>query len=140
MPVEKLVLRNVSVVVDGTTLTTRAKSVDINLSKTKLDATAFGGNGWEESETGTRTGEISVTFFEGFDASGTHATLWPLFDNDDEFLIRIGPKGDNGATTNPVFVAPVKIYDYHYLQGDVNTLSENPVTFNLTGPPTLNTT
>lgn len=137
---EKLVLKDVSVVVDNTTLTTSAREVDLNFSKAQLDATAFGGNGWEESETGTRTGEISVTFYMGFDASGVHATLWPLFDNDDEFTLRIGPKGDAGATDNPVVVATVKIYDYHYLQGAVNELSTNPVVFRLTGPPTLNTT
>jgi hypothetical protein len=140
MPVEKLVLNDVSVVVDGTTLTTRAREVDINTSAAQLDATAFGGNGWEESEPGLKSGEITVTFYQGFDADGTYDVLWPLHDSGDEFVIRIGPKGDSGATTNPVFVANVKIYDFHYLQGSVGELSTNPVVFRLTGPPTLNTT
>ncbi len=140
MAIEKLVLNDVSVMCDGVTLTTRAREVDINTTTNALDATAFGGNGWEETEAGLKSGEISVTFYQGFDTNGPHDVLWELHDAGDEFEIRIGPKGDSGATDNPVFVAPVKIYDYHFLQGTVGELSTNPVVFRLTGPPTLNTT
>jgi hypothetical protein len=137
---EKLVLMDTSVIVDGVTLTTSAREVDINTSAAVLDATAFGGNGWEENEPGLKTGEITVTFYQGFDANGVYATLWPLSETNEEFEIRIGPKGDTGAADNPVFVADVKLYDFHYLQGEVGQLSMNPVVFRLTGPPTLNTT
>lgn len=137
---EKLVLEDVSVIVDGVTLTTSARAVTIDTSADELDATAFGGSGWREFEPGLRAGTIEVEFFQGFDASGVHDTLWPLSETSEEFVIRIGPKGDSGATDNPVFVANVKLFQYRFLQGTVGELSTNPVTFRLTGAPSLNTT
>jgi len=140
MAIEKLVLNDVSVMVDGVTLTTRARSVDIDMSADELEATAFGGSGWKEFEAGLKEGAIAVEFFQGFDSGGTHDTLWPLHEDNEEFEIRIGPKGDSGASDNPVFVANVKLFQYKFLQGEVGQLSPNPVTFKLTGPPTLNNT
>ena len=140
MAQEKLVLLNCSVYVDGTQLTERAKQVSISESADQIDATTFGGNGYREFEQGLKTGEIQVTFVQGFDAGGAHATLYPLWTAGDEFEIRIGPHSDSGSTTNPVYVAPVKMFTYNFLQGEIGNLSENPVTFQLTGPPTLNTT
>lgn len=137
---EKLILRDVSVMVDGTTLTTSARSVDIDTSADELDVTAFGGDGWREFEPGLKAGTIAVEFYQGFDASGAHATLWPLSESNEEFEIRIGPKGDSGASDNPVFVANVKLFAYKFLQGEVGQPSPNPVTFRLTGAPSLNTT
>jgi hypothetical protein len=137
---EKLILRDVSVIVDGTTLTESARSVTINASADEIDTTAFGGSGWREFEPGLKAGQIDVEFYQGFDALGVHATLWPLSESNDEFEIRIGPKGDSGATDNPVFVANVKLFAYSFLQGNVGEASTNPVTFRLTGAPSLNTT
>ncbi len=137
---EKLILNDVSVVVDGSTLTTSARSIDIDASADELDVTAFGGDGWREFEPGLRAGTIAVEFYQGFDASGVHNTLWPLAETGEEFEIRIGPKGDTGATDNPVFVGQVKLFAYKPLQGAVGEASANPVTFRLTGAPTLNTT
>lgn len=137
---EKLMLRDVSVMVDGTTLTTSARSVDIDTSAEELDATAFGGSGWREFEPGLKAGTIAVEFFQGFDSGGVHDTLWPLSETNAEFEIRIGPKGDTGASDNPVFVGQVKLFGYKFLQGEVGALSPNPVTMRLTGAPTLNDT
>ena len=137
---EKLILRDVSVMVDGTTLTESARSVTINASADEIDTTAFGGDGWREFEPGLKAGQIDVEFFQGFDASGVHQTLWPLSETNEEFEIRIGPKSDTGATDNPIFVAQVKLFAYTFLQGAVGEASTNPVTFRLTQAPTLNTT
>jgi hypothetical protein len=137
---EKLILRDVSVVVDGTTLTTSARSVNVNFSAAEVNVTAFGGDGWEEFEPGLKSGEIEVEFYQGFDSGGVHDTLFPLSESNEEFVLRIGPKGDTGASDNPVFVANVKLYGYRFLQGDVGAASTNPVTFRMTGAPTLNST
>ena len=137
---EKLILRDVSVLVDGDTLTESARSVDIDTSADEIDVTAFGGDGWREFEPGLKAGTIAVEFYQGFDSGGVHDTLWPLAESNEEFEIRIGPNGDSGSGTNPVFVANVKLFAYKFLQGAVGEASPNPVTFRLTGAPTLNTT
>lgn len=137
---EKLILTDVSVIVDGVELTQRARSVDIDTSAAEIDVTAFGGDGWSEFEPGLKSGVVTVGFYQGFDADGVHQTLWPHAEANDAFEIRIGPKGDTGATDNPVFVATVKLYNYKPLSGAVGEASTNEVTFRLVGAPTLNTT
>lgn len=140
MSVEKKILRNVSVMVNSTTLTTRARSVDIDLSADELDVTAFGGSGYREFEPGLKQGQVTVEFYQGFDTDGTHQTLWPLAESNEEFTIRIGPEGDTATETNPVFQAQVKLYAYKFLQGEVGAASTNPVTMRLTEAPILDTT
>lgn len=137
---EKKILRNVSVVVGNDTLTTRARSVDIDLSADELDVTTFGGSGYREFEPGLKQGTIAVEFFQGFDSGGTHQVLWPHAEANDAFYIRIGPEGDVAADTNPVFEALVKLFAYKFLQGAVGEASTNPVTFRLIEAPTIDTT
>ncbi len=137
---EKLILRDVSVMVDGATLTTSARSCTIDTSAAEVDVTAFGGSGWSEFEPGLKAGTVEIEFYQGFDSGGVHDTLWPLSESNDEFEVRIGPKGDSGASDNPVFVAQVKLYAYRFIQGAVGEASTNPVTMRLTGAPSLNTT
>jgi hypothetical protein len=118
-------------------LTTRARSVDIDTSADEEDVTAFGGDGWREFEPGLKQGQISVEFYADFAAGSVHATLWPIHEGDLEVEMRIGPQGDVGAADNPVFVGMVKLFGYHYLNGEVGAASTNQVTFRLTGAPTL---
>jgi hypothetical protein len=138
--VGKLILRDVSVKVDGHDLTDRARSVNIDTSADEIDVTAFGGSGWREFEPGLKAGTIEVEFFQDFASGEVHETLWPLAESGESFKIRIGPNGDTGANDNPVFEADVKLYQYRFLQGEVGAASTNPVTFRLTGAPTLDIT
>lgn len=136
----KLILTDVSVFADGAELTQRARSIDIDTSADEIDVTAFGGDGWREFEPGLKAGSVQVEFFQDFDAGSVHDTLWPHAEANDEFELRIGPRGDIGASDNPIFVATVKLYGYHPLAGEVGAASTNQVTFRLVGAPSLNTT
>lgn len=136
----KTILKNVSVMADSVLLTTRAKSVDIDESADQIDVTAFGGSGYREFDQGLKQGQVAVEFYQDFDAGSVHATLRPLFDNNTEFELRIGPNGDTGASDNPVWVGTVKLFGYKHLSGAVGDASINPVTFAITQPPSLDTT
>lgn len=136
---EKLILRDVSVSVNSVDLTDSARAVTIDTSADEVDVTAFGGSGWREFEPGLKAGTIEVEFYQGFDATGVHQTLWPLSETNEEFPLAIGPKGATAATTNPIFTANVKLFGYRFLQGEIGAASTNPVTFRLTGAPTLDT-
>ena len=137
---EKLILRNVSVNVDGSDLSSSARAVTVDTSADEVEVTAFGGVGYHEFEPGLHAGSVEVEFYQGFDALGVHATLWPLSQTHEEFTIIIGPKGATAATDNPLFTAPVKLFQYRFLQGEVGAASPNPVTFRLTNAPTLDVT
>lgn len=132
-----LVLNNCTVVADHVTLTTSAKQVDVGITVDQLDGTAFGGNGWREFVQGLKTGSIQITFKQDFNAGGVHYTLYPLFVSGAEFDLRIGPASDSNTITNPVMLCHVRLFEYHFLQGSVGEISENPVTFQMTREPTL---
>ena len=134
------VLFNVAVTVDGDTLTQRARSVTVNESAEELNVTTFGGDGYSQFTQGLKTGEISVEFFQDFTTNQTHDILYPLWVDGSAFTLRIGPDGDSGSGTNPVWVGEVQIYTYNFLTGEVGQASTNTVTFRLTSAPTLNTT
>lgn len=137
---EKLVLRDVSIRVDGTQLQTRCRRVTVNETADELAADAFGGNGYKEYEPGLIDATITAEFYKSFDTGGDHDVLYPLWTSKEEFEVRIGAEGDSGAVDTPVYVAPVKIYNYSFLDGEVGQLAINPVVFRLTGPPSLDIT
>lgn len=134
------VLRNVSVRVDGNLLTDSADEVTITEEADQQDSTTFGTNGYRTFERGLITGTIQVRFNQDFESGGVHDILYPLWTGGDEFELRIGPDGDTGSATNPIYIVEVKMFGYSFLQGSVGEISRNPVTFALAGPPSLDNT
>lgn len=140
--VEKKIFRNVSVRVNGETMTRRARKVTVAATATEEDVTTFGGNGWQEIEQGLKSGTITVEFFQGDygDATSVDSVIRPFWDSGDECEIRIGPEGDTGASDNPVFVAPVKVMNYTYIDAEVAKPTIAPIEFRLTDAPSIDTT
>ncbi len=134
------VLRNVSVLVDGNVLTQSADEVTITEEADQQDATTFGNDGYRTFDRGLITGTIQVRFNQNFEANEVHSVLYPFWVSGEEIEIRIGPDGDTGSATNPIYIANVKMFAYSFLQGSVGEISRNPVTFQLTGPPSLDAT
>ncbi len=134
------VLRNVSVMVDGNVLTQSADEVTITEEADQQDATTFGNAGYRTFERGLITGTVQVRFNQDFDSGGVHDTLYPFWVSGEEIEIRIGPDGDTGSATNPIYIAQVRMFAYSFLQGSVGEISRNPVTFQLTQAPTLDAT
>ena len=132
------VLRNVSVVVDGTPLTDSADEVTITEEADQQDATTFGTGGYRTFERGLITGTIQVRFNQDFDSGGVHDTLYPLWTSGDVFEVAIAPTGESSG--DPIYIADVRMFAYSFLQGSVGEISRNPVTFQLTNQPRLDNT
>lgn len=129
------VLRNVTIEVDGTSLGYQADEVTISEEADQQDSTTFGNDGYRTFERGLITGTIQVRFNQNFDPNATHDTLYPLWVSGDEFELAIA-----SDSSDPVYVADVRLFAYSFLQGSVGEISRNPVTFQLTAPPRVNNT
>lgn len=127
----KLVLRNCFIEVDSVDLSGHSSSVEVNLTKEEVDGTAFGAETRKNRERfhGLRDDSFVLNFHQDFDATSVDATLFPLWDLEQEFTVRVRPTADPVATDNPEYTATCILLEYQPLAGDVGSLSETSVTF-----------
>lgn len=124
----KLILKNCLVTVNGVDLSDHASSVEIEAEKDDVETTSFDGSG-KEVKAGLQDTTITVTFQQDFAAGEVDATLWPLWDNETEFEVKVRPTNSAISSTNPEYVATCVLLEYAPLDGDVGDLSETEVEF-----------
>lgn len=126
----KLVLRDCFIEVDGTNFSSHVSSVTINLSKDEIDTTNFGGDGRERAH-GLKDDSFEVTFQQDFAADKVDDVLYPLWNDEEEFVVKVRPRYGNGspAADNPEYSATCILLEYTPLAGDVGDLSTTDVTF-----------
>lgn len=124
----KFVLKNCKTVVNGVDLSAWATSVEISLSKDDVETTNFGGNG-REVIAGLRNEKFTITFAQDFAAAAIDQTLWPLYNNETEFVVAVNPTNGVNSTTNPQYSASCVLLEYQPLSGKVGDLSDTSVTF-----------
>lgn len=123
----KLVLKDCFIEVDGVDFSDHVSSVEINLAKDEIDTTNFGGAGRERAH-GLKDDQFTINFQQDFDAASVDATLYPLYDNEAEFVTRVRPTSGAVSTTNPEYSGDCILLEYQPLAGDVGSLSETSVT------------
>ncbi|KPI09933.1 hypothetical protein OV450_3424 [Actinobacteria bacterium OV450] len=124
----KFVIRNPRIEVSGIDFSDHVSSVEVNLSKDSVDTTNFSGSGREATH-GLKSEKITVTFQQDFAASSVDATLWPLYNNETEFTVKVRPTGSSISATNPEYVASCILLEYSPLSGKAGDLSDTSVTF-----------
>lgn len=124
----KLVLRDCYIEVDGTPFSSHVSSVTINLSKDEIDTTNFGGDGRERAH-GLKDDSFEVTFQQDYDAGSVDDVLYPLWDDETEFVVKVRPRVVATSTNNPEYSATCILLEYTPLAGDVGDLSTTDVTF-----------
>ncbi len=124
----KLVLRDCFIEVDGVNFSSHVSSVTINLSKDEIDTTNFGGSGRERAH-GLKDDSFELTFQQDYDANSVDDTLYPLWDDEEEFVVKVRPRSSATSTNNPEYSATCILLEYTPLAGDVGDLSTTDVTF-----------
>ena len=124
----KLVLRDCFIEVDGTDFSSHVSSVTINLAKDEIDTTNFGGDGRERAH-GLKDDSFELTFQQDYDANSVDDTLYPLWDNEEEFVVKVRPRSSAIGAANPEYSATCILLEYTPLAGDVGDLSTTDVTF-----------
>lgn len=126
----KLVLRDCFIEVNGVDFSSHVSSVEVNLSKDEIDTTNFGGDGRERAH-GLKDDSFKVTFQQDFAAGSVDDVLYPLWDQEDEFVVKVRARRGTGspAADNPEYSATCILLEYQPLSGDVGDLSETEVEF-----------
>lgn len=124
----KLVLRDCFIEVNGVNFSSHVASVTINLSKDEIDTTNFGGDGRERAH-GLKDDSFELTFQQDYAAASVDDTLYPLWDQEEEFVVKVRPRSTATSVNNPEYSATCILLEYTPLAGDVGDLSTTDVTF-----------
>lgn len=124
----KVILKNCFIEVDGVDFSDHTSSVEISLTKDEIDTTNFGGAGRERAH-GLKDDSFEINFQQDFDAASVDATLYPLWDDETEFAVRVRPTSAVVSATNPEYTGTCILLEYQPLAGSVGELSETSVTF-----------
>lgn len=124
----KIVLRDCFIEVDGVNFSSHVSSVTINLSKDEIDTTNFGGDGRERAH-GLKDDSFELTFQQDYAAASVDDTLYPLWDQEQEFIVKVRPRSTATSVNNPEYSATCILLEYTPLAGDVGDLSTTDVTF-----------
>ena len=125
---KKFILRDCFIEVDDVDFSDHVSSVEITLSKDEIDTTNFGGDG-RERQHGLKDDNFVINFQQNFAADEVDDTLYPLWDDEDEFVVTVRPTGEAASATNPEYSGTCILLEYQPLAGSVGELSETSVTF-----------
>ena len=124
----KLVLRDCVITVNGVDFSDHVSSVEVSLKKASIDTTNFSGGG-KEQVAGLKDDEFTVNFQQDFAAAEVDATLYPLYNNETEFVVTVKPTVGAVSTSNPLYSGTCILLEYQPLSGKVGELSDTKVKF-----------
>lgn len=124
----KLVLRNCVTTVNGVDFSDHISSVEVSLKKASVDTTNFSGGG-KEQVAGLKSDEFTLNFQQDFAAANVDATLYPLYNNETEFVVTVKPTTGAVSATNPLYSGTCILLEYTPLSGKVGDLSDTKVKF-----------
>ena len=97
----KLVLTDVTVSINGTSLSTSVSKAELAIEADDVETTSFGGSGWRTRIGGLKAANLSLSFMQDYAAASVDATLWPLLNTLGTIVIT--PNGTAVSATNPSF-------------------------------------
>ena len=124
----KLVLRNCVITVNGVDFSDHVSSVEVSLKKSSIDTTNFSGGG-KEQVAGLKDDGFTVNFQQDFAAAQVDATLYPLYNNESEFVVTVKPTVGAVSASNPLYSGTCILLEYQPLSGKVGELSDTKVKF-----------
>ena len=127
----KHILRDVTVTVAGTALSDHVESVEVNISLEDVDVTSMGATA-REHLAGLRNDEVTINFYQDFDAAKVDATFWPLIGST-AFSVVIKPTSAAVSSTNPSFTASCILLTYSPLAGSVGAANQTSITLPCNG-------
>lgn len=125
----KFILRECQIVVNGVDFSDHVSSVEVSMKKKSIDTTNFSGGG-TEVQAGLKEDTFVINFQQDFNASEVDATLYPLYDDENEFTVAIRPVQAAISSSNPEYSATCVLLEYQPISGKVGELSDTKITFN----------
>jgi hypothetical protein len=126
-------LRNVSVTIAGTDLSTHVSSVNIDQSADEVDVTGFQAKA-REIKAGIPDSSITLNFWQDYDAGSVDATLSGIFAAPDTAATIVVKSATAAVSaTNPSWTMEGILLNYSPLAGGVGEANATEVTFRNAG-------
>jgi hypothetical protein len=122
----KFILRDCFVELNGVNFSDHCSSVEVSLKKASVDTTNFSGGG-KEQQAGLKDDEFTLNLQQDYNPAETDATLYPLYNNETEFTVKVRPGAGAISTSNPEYSATCILLEYQPISGKVGELSETKV-------------
>lgn len=125
----KFINQDITVVVNGVTLSDHAFSVDISAEREQIDVSGFNSTGAKEFLPGASDETVTIGFLQDFASASVHQTLEPLYRNSSTFVLSIKPTSSSVSSTNPSFAGTAAMFSYTGLSGELGGRSEISAVF-----------
>ena len=126
----KLVLKDVSFVVNGVDLSANVRQIAISTKVNVVDDTTMGASGMGRLA-GLRDESLTVTWAQDFSSSKVDATLWPIYTGGSVVGATIKPT--SATVGNVTYSGSILLSDYAPISGAVGALAESATTFQVDG-------
>lgn len=133
----KIVLTDVSFVVNGVDLSHNVRELTIDTQRADVDDTTMGASG-KGHLAGLRDEKVTVKWAQDFAAAAVDATLWPIYTGGTDVAATIKPT--SATVGNVVYSGSILLQTYQPLAGNVGVLGEASTTFLVDGVLTRSTT
>ena len=127
----KMVLLASFVSLNGTTLSSYARKIELTAEVEEKDVTTYSSLGWKEVLGGLKSGELSLEFLQDVAAAQIDSIMWPLFGTVVTFEVR----ADQAAVgaSNPKYTGSVLIKSWNPLEGSVGDEASVSVSYPTSG-------
>jgi len=116
------VLTDAHIIINGVTLSSKAKSVTTEDSREAVDITAFGATSKTVAK-GLGDAKMTVEFYQDMAAAQVHATLQPLISSTTPVTVEARQTSAARSATNPAYVLSALLMEYSMLDGAVGEAS-----------------
>lgn len=83
-----IILKNCYIEIDSVDLSAYVTQVGVTMQKDDVDMTTFGSG--TQHQAGLSKDQFDITFLQSYDSAKVDATLWPLYNDEEEFEVRVG--------------------------------------------------
>lgn len=122
----KIVLKDCSITIDAVDLSDHISSVTIETTFDEVDVTGFGST-YKEILQGLGDATITLSVFQDFDAASVDATLWPLSQSGEGFVVVVKPTSAAVSATNPSYTMTGVLLNYSPVAGAIGEASTTDV-------------
>ena len=125
----KFINQDISISVNGVTLSDHAFNVDLPAERDQIDVSGFNSTGAKSFLPGATDETVTIQFLQDFGSASVHQTLSPLYTNSTTFALIIKPTSAGISATNPAFQGTAALFSYNGLSGNLGDRSEITAVF-----------
>ncbi len=127
---DTIILKNCYIEIDDVDLSAYATQAGVTMQKDDVDMTTFGSG--TQHQAGLSKDQFDISFLQSFASAKVDPTLWPLYNDEEEFTVRVGLTS-TPSETSPHYVGTCVLLSYPPFSGAVGARAEVAASFMVQG-------